>query len=1011
MPVLSGSTYISGITTLPNRIRIREMDSRIGLYPTIGRTGDVSRAGNSNVIPFDDRGVLIFNNNVSNIMYGSLTTSGSKESLEPYAGNNNPNSGLSGVGSVIAGISDASLMTDYKSLSSKNNDNENIEFFDDSRVYLSDTTFFMTGSNPGLVTGFSSRLHDKTQIQIDLSPVEPTKFGNTTVLSGVTYSSSADNSADDTTGQTQQLMVYWNNTLKRWEKIAFGVHGNTVSSKNQSTLRTMIEEAAVGFGPIGYVATGSSSAFSDQVVLDQDALNGYARPTKNFGFPFDGKYHATSSQYITARDLGINQPFLLEKLQLRYDANIEFADPGKGTGDYNSISPQVAFPDFGNNEPSDRFLLSDTRFCIPTFFMMRQFPGKLDNFDINYSIETGAAIIDDKYTISIPGDFKLNTGSSATTRVSDIRELITYGQTTFYITSSDFSDLNFNPDTALERGIARDLTVDIAKVSRDFSWEPNTAIPVSTGSFVMNFPCRQTGIVAQNSYSYVVFDSSNQGTILMGDSLGGRGSGGVDSSSRSLVNVHPTQNPSTGSIFRIPSVDRSELPFEVKIAKKDSYDLFSPYLILPDDKLILGWQYPLTSNLQTGFSIDDEVFTNSMTLFGSSKLTLFGSQIKNNQEFHDTLNQPLTSEAVHEAIHYDNPVTDQFILGSRATYSGSYLDKSANNEGELSSIGDPVTSVVGLDSVTVLPASFQRFKRINNTNSVYYDTMVPDPIELWKYQTGISPVVSSSGDTILGFGLSGSAVDPTLRTVTANPNPMWFKSFVYDNSLGRVSFNSQVVNLKNTKFSFLDGELSSTSFTNGFDQFLTKFKDFNFNVHKTAPDNETGAVVILDDDKALKITKNNLMWLYGVGTGISGTLKGDRPSSSNGDYIVDQRPIGYKHGIMSVLPFGKSNVFRGDKFGNFADMLEQSVDARSFIPDTNTLTEGPVKINFVVAGEEAGNYTILSRDEISANTFNSSNLDLYATSSIPYFDDDITRNRVYQTADGGEATVTVRSDL
>jgi len=39
-----------------------------------------------------------------------------------------------------------------------------------------------------------------------------------------------------------------------------------------------------------------------------------------FGFPFEGKYAATSSQYITARDLGIVKPFILEKCQITFDS-------------------------------------------------------------------------------------------------------------------------------------------------------------------------------------------------------------------------------------------------------------------------------------------------------------------------------------------------------------------------------------------------------------------------------------------------------------------------------------------------------------------------------------------------------------------------------------------------------------------------------------------------------------------------------------------------------------------
>ena len=55
------------------------------------------------------------------MLFGSLVTSGSSQSLLPYAGNNNPNGGITGSGNVIAGISDSFYMTDYKELSSRKN--------------------------------------------------------------------------------------------------------------------------------------------------------------------------------------------------------------------------------------------------------------------------------------------------------------------------------------------------------------------------------------------------------------------------------------------------------------------------------------------------------------------------------------------------------------------------------------------------------------------------------------------------------------------------------------------------------------------------------------------------------------------------------------------------------------------------------------------------------------------------------------------------------------------------
>ena len=71
MPVSGSNGYKSGIVTLPNRVRIREMDSRTGMYPTIARTGDATRGGNLSIPEFDDAQTVIFEEGASNLFLGS----------------------------------------------------------------------------------------------------------------------------------------------------------------------------------------------------------------------------------------------------------------------------------------------------------------------------------------------------------------------------------------------------------------------------------------------------------------------------------------------------------------------------------------------------------------------------------------------------------------------------------------------------------------------------------------------------------------------------------------------------------------------------------------------------------------------------------------------------------------------------------------------------------------------------------------------------------------------------
>jgi hypothetical protein len=154
------------------------------------------------------------------------------------------------------------------------------------------------------------------------------------------------------------------------------------------------------------------------------------------------------------------------------------------------------------------------------------------------------------------------------------------------------------------------------------------------------------------------------------------------------------------------------------------------------------------------------------------------------------------------------------------------------------------------------------------------------------------------------------------------------------------------------------------------------------------------------------------MWLYGFGSGISGSLKGSNPDA-NEHYTVTERPRGYKYGVMSVVPTGRTTVYRSNRYGQYADMIEQGKDTIYLLPGKN-ISEGPVNIKFV-SRENDTTFKILNSSTVFANTVQSSNISTTATSSLPYFDDDIHRNRgtgvqTQTTTTAATQTITVVSE-
>ncbi len=991
---------------------------------------------------------------------------------------NQPGSRFVVTGNMLAGVADNFDSTDYKYLAAVDKNNESITAFNEAKVILKDNEFYLTGTSETTFPGFSGRLHDKTQIQIDLSTSESTKFGytekSTFKRDGAAHVSLGGTSGHSTltldgSNVRTQLMVYWNDTLKRWEKIAKGVGANTQQhTRNDSNismykeLGAMIDTAAVGFGNCsGIIATSSvrtEESGEHQQTFDlqpESVIKMMGKPTSVYGFPSHGKFHATGSQTIKMSDY-IDRPVVLEKCNLQFSAKLQFADDGGA--DHRMFVSMVGSSSAGI--PSTYAYEDDFINMMPTFFMLRQFKQGNEvtykrDFSLNYNVadspgtgygnlygtykkgvallslrlsQTGSSLHDMDFTL--PGLFQLASGSDTTTYVDTNRDLVTFGQINFFAKGQP-AHTRFNATDLIDK-MAGDAKVDLlnkfGSASEGVLWQGNvvgdgTTLPDYTGSYQMDFPCRTVPVLPPRFGSAVQFATSSGGTTYYYGILGNEFDGGrtlalnntvpsvgpeslpervnpanMSITGRSLTREIAAFDPGVVAPLKLSDTSTDAL-VDVSLPSVETIDVNSPYILFPEDEIVLGWQYPMPSTYGLANHLPNSIFStgsNHMVLDGPSTLTLFCSQIKNNVEYHDTLNQPLTSEVIHESIHYDNPVIDQWQVSLRGEYTGSYLDDYSNNLG----IGTIVDTY--LNSGNQLAGSFQRFVRCSGKDSVLYDSMVPDPLSLWSHQTGISPYLSSSGERFISFGLSGSAVDDELVDAVGNSNADWFRSFVYNNKINRVPIKSQVANLANTVLLFSDGKSSATAFGNTADQKISLFKGFNFN-----GTSEVSAKVIIGNADQRKITQNNLMWLYGVGSGISGSLNGSN-INSNSDYVVIERPIGYKYGVLSVLEQGRSNVFRYDKYGNFADMLEQSIDTRMFKPETNTLEEGPIKINFVTDNGES--YKVLTPAEIHDNTFNSSNLDLYATSSLPFFDDDITRNRIYKSTDGSELTVSVVSD-
>lgn len=105
----------------------------------------------------------------------------------------------------------------------------------------------------------------------------------------------------------------------------------------------------------------------------------------------------------------------------------------------------------------------------------------------------------------------------------------------------------------------------------------------------------------------------------------------------------------------------------------------SPYVVMPGDNLVLALSK--TRSVQRNRNNNVGTFASGATSFshdiivpsGAVYMTLYGSYVTGNAEWHEHVKQPLASDAIHLVIG-DEPIFDQMELENRLLTSGGYND-------------------------------------------------------------------------------------------------------------------------------------------------------------------------------------------------------------------------------------------------------------------------------------------------------------------------------------------------
>ncbi len=444
----------------------------------------------------------------------------------------------------------------------------------------------------------------------------------------------------------------------------------------------------------------------------------------------------------------------------------------------------------------------------------------------------------------------------------------------------------------------------------------------------------------------------------------------------------------------------------------------SPYLLYPNDKLVVGLNkyrsvangifmydppgldllgYPNDKHrIVTGVLAVHDIKIPTGTLY----LTLYGDLLKEDREFHDTLNQRLETLELWETIG-EEPVLDQFDVTYASELSGSFIDR-FNVKKVMNSIGLAVPTSLSTEQYysnftgngnaswttqydwtnTRKIYELQKSARgviHNSTDEIFWDTRIPNPKEcmlacnanyqLVNYSPGLPVwynVVATGNDFYRPVVNSLIYADVGIRD--------WGMTYPYESRYANVTQK-----FSNTLKSDAQPSVGGAAFGMVGDHI--PYETINIQV------GITNARIVIGEGSGYTTgltMPEFLKTFYGIGDGVS-PIDNQHviPRSMLGSIVawkgVDIR--GWRHGMMSAFQTNPSTIFRRNHFGHFRDMFEQRLDAKFYDSKTGA-KEGPVQVKFYDA---KGKFTDPLRTL-------SSNLSYEATSSVPYTDG-VARNR------------------
>lgn len=639
------------------RLEIRQRDSRLRL-PTVARTGD-SRTGAANVF-FDDRKSIAYRSSSVVVDYPSVLPRFYSPSIHNVTLNQSLFSGdLEVTRSISKSAIQDYLDVDIPSYVRPFNDHNRPENDPGS----DSDSFFLTGSSTVDVgEGFSQPLKSKTQIKLSFRVDHKTKMF-----------------------EASSSIYYFNPKVGRWQYPTSSLTGGQldIADPYGDASNYRIIEVDRGFNAFGFnVASGSSNnrnpnyPGTDPLIGSnltkeneiKSIANSYSKSVQ-----VDRRFSATSDETIT---IPIQQPFLLEKAV--FDLPIE-AGPGWFNDKTRCFIPLTDESPYAPDELNAAFDIGGPGLTLALYNQISTGPNAnrrdlILSGTITHQFDDTAEIVFSNTPDISASDSQWIDNGGQVWQVTP-QGFRAYGTPTAVVKPSSVSGSYFyfytgsvklNCAAEISNGV---LARDTICINQAYDFGSGGDSDSAKSALNLLFSSSQW----KNERPYTAFGGGNgfrERKIVSVNNFG-RGCAGFVPSGRSILGKEYVTSQGSTDFYDNPfylyqgattltdiknaigSYDDARGVVIASSVMNKSKSFTSPYLLLPGDKLVLAiskarpvFFSTLTSSPWTSGSIQHDIKLTT----GSINITLYGSLVANGSEFHDTLNQPLASDAIHEVV-------------------------------------------------------------------------------------------------------------------------------------------------------------------------------------------------------------------------------------------------------------------------------------------------------------------------------------------------------------------------